>query len=56
MVAQTAAGGEGTRRKVTATHIMAMGLAGSLDDAFRRATSNMAAWMAEDYTAMPTWC
>jgi acetamidase/formamidase len=36
-------------RVESSTHIMAMGLAGSLDDAFRSATSNMAAWMAEDY-------
>jgi amidase len=35
------------------THIMAMGLAGSLDDAFRAATANMAAWIAEDYKLTP---
>jgi acetamidase/formamidase len=31
------------------THIMAMGLDGSLDDAFRGATANMAAWLTEKY-------
>jgi len=36
------------------THIMAMGLAGSLDDAFRAATANMAAWIAEDYKLTPS--
>jgi amidase len=35
------------------THIMAMGLGGSLDDAFRAATANMAAWIAEDYKLTP---
>jgi amidase len=32
---------------------MAMGLAGSLDDAFRSATANMASWIAEDYDLTP---
>ncbi len=32
----------------TSTSIIAMGL-GSLDDAFREATSNMAQWLADDY-------
>jgi amidase len=36
-------------RVESSTHIMAMGLAGSLDDAFRSATSNMAAWLTENY-------
>jgi acetamidase/formamidase len=31
------------------THIMGMGLAGSLDDAFRGATANLAAWLEHDY-------
>lgn len=31
------------------THFMAMGLGGSLDEAFRDATSNMAAWLTDDY-------
>ena len=35
------------------THIMAMGLGGSLDDAFRNATSNMAQWLIEDYKLTP---
>lgn len=36
------------------THIIAMGLAGSLDDAFRGATSNMAAWLTEKYALTPS--
>jgi acetamidase/formamidase len=36
-------------RLESATQIMAMGLAGSLDDAFRSATANMAQWLADDY-------
>jgi amidase len=35
------------------THIMAMGLGGSLDDAFKSATANMAGWIAEDYKLTP---
>lgn len=31
------------------THIMAMGLAGSIDDSFREATANMAQWLMDDY-------
>ena len=38
----------------SATHIMAMGLAGSLDDALREATSNMADWLADDYKLTPS--
>jgi len=38
----------------SATHIMAMGLGGSLDDAFREATSNMAQWLIEDYKLTPS--
>jgi amidase len=34
-------------------HIMAMGLGGSLDDAFKSATANMAGWIAEDYKLTP---
>jgi acetamidase/formamidase len=30
-------------------YLMAMGLAGSLDDAFRAATSGLAAWLEKDY-------
>jgi amidase len=36
------------------SHIMAMGLAGSLDDAFRDATSNMADWLTNDYKLTPS--
>ncbi|MGB8324919.1 MAG: hypothetical protein WCE52_18320 [Candidatus Acidiferrum sp.] len=36
------------------THIMAMGLAGSLDEAFREATSSMADWLANDYKLTPS--
>lgn len=36
------------------THIMAMGLAGSLDDAFREATSNMAQWLTDEYKLTPS--
>jgi amidase len=41
-------------RVVSATHIMAMGLAGSLDDAFRAATANMAQWLADEYKLTPS--
>ncbi len=41
-------------RVESATHIMAMGLDGSLDDAFRDATSNMADWLANDYKLSPS--
>ena len=40
-------------RVENATTIMAMGL-GSLDDAFRQATSNMASWLADDYKLTPS--
>ena len=33
---------------------MAMGLAGSLDDAFRAATANMAQWLTDDYKLTPS--
>jgi acetamidase/formamidase len=36
-------------RVESATHIMAMGLEGSIDDAFREATANMAQWLMDDY-------
>ena len=36
-------------RVESASHLMAMGLAGSLDSAFRDATSNMADWLMTDY-------
>lgn len=35
------------------THIMAMGLGRSLDDAFRQATVNLSAWLARDYHLTP---
>jgi amidase len=41
-------------RVESATHLMAMGLAGSLDDAFRTATASMAQWLAEDYKLTPS--
>jgi acetamidase/formamidase len=41
-------------RVESATHLMAMGLAGSLDDAFREATANMASWLTEDYKLTPS--
>jgi len=40
-------------RVESATHIMAVGLDGSIDDAFRDATSNMAAWLEEKYGLTP---
>ena len=33
---------------------MAMGLEGSLDEAFRRATSNMARWLQTEYKLTPS--
>jgi acetamidase/formamidase len=41
-------------RVESATQIMAMGLAGSLDDAFRAATANMAQWLTSDYKLTPS--
>lgn len=41
-------------RVESATHLMAMGLAGSLDDAFRDATANMATWLTEEYKLTPS--
>jgi amidase len=41
-------------RVESATHIMAMGLNGSIDDAFREATSNMAQWLTDDYKLTPS--
>jgi len=43
-----------TPRVESATHIMAVGLAGSIDDAFRTATSGMAQWLADEYKLTPT--
>src|SRR5262249_33678068 len=41
-------------RVESATHIMAMGLGGSLEDAMRGATGSMAAWLEEDYKLTPS--
>jgi len=41
-------------RVESATHIMAMGLDGSLDDAFRTATANMAQWLTDEYKLTPS--
>jgi amidase len=40
-------------RVESASHVMAMGLSGSLDDAFKAATSNMSAWLADTYQLTP---
>jgi amidase len=42
-------GGGGRPRVENDEYLMAMGLAGSLDDAFREATSGLAAWLEKDY-------
>jgi len=39
----------GAPRVESATHIMVVGLAGSLDEAFREATANLAQWLMDDY-------
>ena len=41
-------------RVENATSIIALGYDGSLDSAFRDATSNMAQWLADDYNLTPT--
>lgn len=41
-------------RMESATQIMAVGLAGSIDDAFRDATANMAQWLADQYKLTPS--
>jgi amidase len=41
-------------RVESATQVMAMGLAGSLDDAFREATANMAQWLTDEYKLTPS--
>ena len=43
-----------TPRVETSTHIAAMGLAGSLDDAARMATSGMVQWLEQDYHLTPS--
>jgi acetamidase/formamidase len=39
----------GTPRAENADYLMAMGLSGSLDDAFSHATSELASWLQQDY-------
>jgi len=41
-------------RVESATHIMTMGLGGSLEDALRGATGSMAVWLNEDYKLTPS--
>ena len=41
-------------RVESGTHIMAVGLSGSLDDAFRTATANMAQWLTDEYKLTPS--
>jgi amidase len=41
-------------RVESGTHIMAVGLDGSIDDAFRDATANMAEWLTDKYGLTPT--
>jgi amidase len=41
-------------RVESTTYIVAVGLGGSLDDAFRNATTNMAHWLYEDYKLTPS--
>jgi len=41
-------------RVESATHIMTVGLDGSLDDSFRSATANMAQWLTEQYKLTPS--
>ncbi|MBS2021991.1 MAG: acetamidase/formamidase family protein [Deltaproteobacteria bacterium] len=36
------------------THVMSLGYAGSLDDAFREATENMAGWLKDEYKLTPS--
>jgi acetamidase/formamidase len=44
----------GDPRIETTEAFITMGLDGSLDDAFKEATSDMAAWLAEDYNLSPS--
>ena len=41
-------------RVESATHVMAVGLGGSLEDAMRSATADMAQWLSEDYKLTPS--
>jgi amidase len=42
------------RRIETPTHIITMGLNGSLDDAMKSATANMVSWLSHDYKLTPS--
>ena len=44
----------GGRRIETPTDLIAMGLAGSVDDALKEATNNMANWLEQDYKLTPS--
>ena len=44
----------GRWRVESPSHLIAMGLDGSLDGAFRSATANMAQWLTEDYKLTPS--
>jgi acetamidase/formamidase len=44
----------GDPRVETATDMITMGLDGSLDEAFKEATSDMASWLEEDYKLTPS--
>jgi acetamidase/formamidase len=44
----------GDPRVETVTDIITMGLDGSLDDAFKEATGDMASWLEEDYKLTPS--
>src|SRR5579859_1863563 len=41
-------------RVESATHLMALGYDGSIDDAFRAATANMASWLTDEYKLTPS--
>jgi acetamidase/formamidase len=41
-------------RVESATHVMAMALEGSIDDAFRSATASMAQWLMDEYKLTPS--
>jgi acetamidase/formamidase len=41
-------------RVESATHIMSVGLAGSVDDALRSATAGLAQWLEQDYALTPS--
>ena len=43
-----------TPRVETSTHIMTVGLGGSLEDALRAATSSLGQWLEQDYNLTPS--